>query len=125
MTNVRSGKVTIRRLKPGEWHMLREVGDGAMPDEKNSIAVCAFNSDGDIVARIFAVAPAHLEGIYIDRLWRNGVVMAQLVDQVEKELAKQGITTVLAFALDEKMEDYIGRLGYTRSNVSLWVKEIR
>lgn len=117
-------KLTVVRLHPTDWGRLKEIGDGHSPNPDASIAVCAFDDRSEIVGRIFAVSPAHIEGVFIDEAYRSGDVLARLVDTLEDELRKEGITTALAFAVNEQMEDYIQRLGYTRSNVTLWTKEL-
>jgi N-acetylglutamate synthase-like GNAT family acetyltransferase len=116
--------VKVRRLEPGEWDLLHGVDDGFSPDPKASIAVCAFNESGDIIGRIFLVAPVHVEGIFIDRQWRNTGLMKKLVERIEDEASKEGLKKVLAFAKDDEMADYIQRLGYDATPVRLYVKEL-
>jgi N-acetylglutamate synthase-like GNAT family acetyltransferase len=116
--------IEIKRLEKKEWGILNSVDDGFSPHPENSIAIVAFNEHGDIIGRIFLVAPAHLEGIFVDHPWRNRMVMGQLVERAEKEAMDAGITKVFAYAVNEQMEDYITRLGYKKSDLVVYFKDL-
>jgi|ERR1700684_324769 len=114
---------TARRLKPVEYEKLLNVDDGFAPDPNHSVAIVAENGH-HIIGRIFLVAPAHVEGLFVEPTWRNGLVMKQLVDAVEIEARAEGISRVLVYAKDSEMADYIERLGYTKLPVTVYKKDL-
>ena len=115
--------IEIRRLHPSEFDVLKGFADGYCPDAEHSIAVVASNGK-HMIGRIFLVAPTHVEGIYIERPWRNGPVMRRLVEAIELEAKAEGISKVMAYAKDATMADYIERLGYRQEHFTVWSKEL-
>jgi N-acetylglutamate synthase-like GNAT family acetyltransferase len=113
--------IEIRKLNPSEFGLLESVDDGYSPNPQHSIAVVAHNQH-HIVGRIFLVAPTHIEGVFVERPWRNGTVMKRLVDAIEMEARAEGITKVFCFAKDDQMADYIERLGYKLSQLTVYEK---
>ena len=114
--------IEFKRLEPGEWDLLGN--DEPLPDAKKAIALVAVDQDGDLAGRVFLVAPAHIEGIYVDRKWRGSTIMQRLVAKAEGEARRLGLTQLLAFAKDETMEDYIDRLGYEKLALTVWQKSL-
>ena len=114
--------IEFKRLEPGEWDLLGN--DEPLPDAKKAIALVAVDQDGDLAGRVFLVAPAHIEGIYVDRKWRGSTIMQRLVAKAEGEARRLGLTQLLAFAKDEIMEDYIDRLGYEKLPLTVWQKSL-
>jgi N-acetylglutamate synthase-like GNAT family acetyltransferase len=114
--------IAFKRLEPGEWGLLGN--DEPMPDATSAIALVAVDQEGDLAGRVFLVAPAHIEGIYIDRKWRGSTIMHRLVAKAEDEARKIGLTQLLAFAINETMEDYIARLGYEKLTLTVWQKSL-
>ena len=115
--------ISIRRLKPVEYEKLLSVGDGYTPDPNRSVTVVAENGH-HIIGRIFLVAPAHVEAVYIEPPWRNGPTFKSLVDAIEIEARAEGISRVLAYAKDNEMADYISRLGYEKLPVTVYKKDL-
>ena len=115
--------IEIERLSVNEFDLLKDVGDGYVPDPARSIVVVARNLSG-IIGRIFIMAPAHVEGVFIEEAWRKGPLMKQLVEAVELEAKSEGITQVLAYAKDAQMENYIKRLGYSKTPFTVWEKRL-
>ena len=113
----------IERLKPEEFPLLQTFADGYTPDPNKSIVVVARNDKG-IVGRIFLLAPAHVEGVFIQKAWRNGPLLKRMVDAVELEAKAEGIRDLIAYADGPEMEDYINRLGYMKLPVSVWSKQL-
>lgn len=106
-----------------EYEKLMTVDDGYTPDPNRSIAVVAENGH-HIIGRIFLIAPAHCEGIFVEPAWRGGPVMKRLVDAIEIEARAEGISRVYAYAVNEEMEGYISRLGYTKVPMTVWKKDL-
>jgi len=120
----RSGEcllIEIRRLGELEYHKLAHVDDGFIPQVDKSIAVIAEN-EHHIIGRIFLVAPVHAEGVFVEEPWRGGTVLKRLVEAAELEARAEGITKLLCYAKDAKMENYIQRLGYKHFPVTVWEK---
>jgi N-acetylglutamate synthase-like GNAT family acetyltransferase len=113
--------IEIRKLTPSEFGLLEAVADGYTPNPQHSIAVVASNAH-HIVGRIFLVAPTHVEGIFVERPWRNGTVMKRLVEAIEMEARAEGITKIFCFAKDDQMAEYIERLGYKPSQLTVYEK---
>lgn len=118
-----SSMIEIRRLHPSEFDLLSEVDDGFTPDPGKSIALVAQNSGG-IVGRIFLVAPSHVEGPFIEKAWRGGLLFKRLVDAIEIEARAEGVKKIMAYAANIEMENYILRLGYKKLPMSVWAKEL-
>jgi N-acetylglutamate synthase-like GNAT family acetyltransferase len=121
--------LTVRRLKPVEYEKLLSVSDGYTPDPNRSVAVVAENGH-HIIGRIFLIAPAHAEGIFIEPPWRGGNIFKELMDALEIEAKSEKISKLLAYATSTGMEEYISRkCGYTRMirdgfPVTVWQKEL-
>lgn len=116
--------VEICRLSPGEWIQLNKVADGFAPDPARSVAIVAVGDSGDIIGRIFLVAPVHLEGLWIDETFRNKTLLYQLVQRGEDEAKALGLKRLLAFGATPEMSDYIERLGYSYTPMSVWYKDL-
>lgn len=117
--------VEICRLAPGEWMQLNKIGDGYTPDPARSVAIVAVGDSGDIIGRIFLVAPVHLEGLFIDQTFRNKTLLYQLVNRAEEEAKELGLKRLLAFGATPEMSDYIERLGYTYTPMTVWFKDLQ
>lgn len=115
--------IAIERLKVEEFNLLASVDDGYTPDPCRSVAVVARNEAG-IIGRIFLMAPTHVEGIFIEKAWRKGAVMKQLVEAIELEAKCEGVKKLLVYAIDEEMADYIQRLGYEKLPFTVWEKPL-
>jgi N-acetylglutamate synthase-like GNAT family acetyltransferase len=113
--------IEIARLHPNEFDLLESVDDGYKPSPEHSVAVVARN-EHHIVGRVFLVSPCHVEGIFLERPWRNGTVMKRLVHAIELEARAEGITKIFCFAKDDQMADYIERLGYKPSLLTVYEK---
>jgi N-acetylglutamate synthase-like GNAT family acetyltransferase len=115
--------VAIEKLAPDKFDELYQFADGYVPDPKLSWAFVA-RKDGRIVGRIFILAPAHVEGPYIEPEERRGTIGARLMQILEKEALDIGISKLFAYANSPQIEDYLSRLGYIKSAMTVWEKEI-
>lgn len=115
--------IEIARLHPSEFDLLESVDDGFIPDRNHSVAMVARN-EHHIIGRVFLMSPCHVEGIFVERQWRNGTVMKRLVEAVELEARAEGISKIFCFAKDDQMADYIERLGYKPSQLTVYEKEL-
>lgn len=115
--------IKVRRLDEQEYPLLSGIEDGFVPPPRESIAIIAENTS-KVGGRVLGVRPWHLERIWIDKPWRNGILMQRLVSAAELELCAMGVSTVMAYAKDAEMEDFIHRLGYIRVPVTVWGKQL-
>lgn len=113
--------IEIQRLHPSEFDLLEKLGDGFKPDPGRSVVVVARNETG-LHARSCILAPAHIEGTFIEPAWRKGTILQQLIQAVELEAKSEGITQLLAYADNEKVAEYLERLGYKKMNLTVWEK---
>jgi N-acetylglutamate synthase-like GNAT family acetyltransferase len=110
-------------LRPEEYPQLKSIHEGFCPDAATSVALVA-KQDGEIVGRIFLLAPTHVEGPWIREDLRGGLILNQLVATAEREAKSRGISKVFAYAADDKLAGYIARLGYQKEPYTVWTKEI-
>lgn len=104
--------IEIQRLHPSEFDLLREVDDGFTPDAEHSIAMVARN-DSQIIGRLFAVAPVHVEGIFVEPRYRGGTLFKDMMNAMELELKSENIKKVFAYAVRPEVGHYIEhRCGY-------------
>lgn len=116
--------IVVERLNPSEWDLLKIGGEfGFIPDPDRSIAVVARN-DSKVIGRTFLVSLAHLEGTEIERQWRNGPVLKQLMDGVEIEARAEGLKKIFSYAPTLVVEGYLNRLGYKREPLTVWAKDL-
>src|SRR5690242_18066041 len=115
--------IDFRRLRDAEFPKLKQVAEGTVPDPSVTVAVVAEDA-GQIVARMFLMAPQHIEGTWIAESHRNSTVAARLLKRMEQEAANAGITNVLAYSLSDEVSDYLSRLGYKRTEAVVFQKEL-
>lgn len=113
----------IATLLASEFPLLKEVADGIVPDPKNTLALVALDGQ-KIVGRMFLMAPAHIEGTWIDSAHRNGLIAARLLKRMEQESAKAGITNLFAYSQDDAVSDYLKRMGYEQTKAIVFRKEL-
>lgn len=113
----------IRVLPASEFDRLKELGDGAAPDSTRSVVIVAEQGE-KLVGRIFLVAPTHLEGPFIIPELRGTTLLSRLVEESEKVATNMGITWMFAYAASRKLEEYLDRLGYDKSPLTVWSKEL-
>ena len=65
--------IEVMRLHPSEWDLLKDGGEGFLPNPDHSIAVVARN-DSKIIGRTFLVPLVHLEA---ERMWNRIGEMVQ------------------------------------------------
>jgi N-acetylglutamate synthase-like GNAT family acetyltransferase len=51
-------------------------------------------------------------------------VLAQLIRAVEREAKNIGVSQLLAYAAEPSVEDYLGRLGYRKMQLTVWEKKL-
>jgi hypothetical protein len=115
--------VEIERLKPESFHELATFPDGFLPDPARSVVVVA--RDGkELVGRSCIIGLAHVEGTFIKENWRRGNLLKKILDAVEVEAKKEGLTKLFAYSETDEVGSYLQRLGYTRSLLVVWEKGI-
>lgn len=115
--------ITIERLAPEEFDSLLSIEEGYVPDPANSITVVA-KRNGEIVGRLMLVAVAHIEAAWVDESLRNGTILQRMTEEIERQADKAGIKTVFAYSETLEMDDYIQRLGYEKSPLRVFRKEL-
>lgn len=113
----------IERLPDEQFDCLLEIEEGFAPDPNNSIVVVA-RDDGEIVGRMFLLSLAHIEGTWINAQHRNGTVLLRMIKLMESEASKVGLKTIFAYAKTEKVGSYLERLGYKKTEMTVFEKEI-
>jgi len=114
----------IRRLPVEDWPLLRLFPDQVAPKPKDCIALVAQAESGELLGRIFLLAPVHIEGLYVSPSRRGTALMSDLVEKAEQEARNLGVSTAFAYADGIQMENYIERLCYSRERWSVWRKEL-
>ena len=114
----------IRILKSDEYDLLDELPD---PDKiklspNNTIVAVALDGD-KIVGRLAILNLPHLELLWINPEYRNGLILRRLEQTLINKLKNMGAGLALAFAVNKKMESYLSRLDYTEI-ATVWKKEL-
>jgi N-acetylglutamate synthase-like GNAT family acetyltransferase len=115
--------ITIERLPAEEFDSLLSIEEGYVPDPTKSIAVVA-KKDGQIVGRMMLIAVAHVEAAWVHEDLRNGTILERMVKEIEKQAEQAGISTVFAYSETTEMDGYITRLGYEKSPLRVFRKEL-
>jgi N-acetylglutamate synthase-like GNAT family acetyltransferase len=115
--------ITIERLPAEEFDSLLAIEEGYTPNPANSIAVVA-KKDGEIVGRMMLIAVAHVEAAWVHEDLRNGTILERMVKEIEKQAEQVGISTVFAYSETTEMDGYIARLGYEKSPLRVFRKEL-
>ena len=115
--------IEILQLEKSEFPILRTIEEGYCPDPNSSIALIAKDGD-EIVARMLLIAPAHIEGTWIKESHRGGAIFFRLMSQMEICAKRAGMKKVFAYIAAPEIEDYVGRLGYSRVPVTVWGKDL-
>lgn len=115
--------ITVERLPDNEYDTLMSVEEGYVPDPQASIVVVAkFN--GEIVGRMMLIGVKHVEGAWINKQYRSGTILERMTEEIEKHAREAGIKTVFAYSETHDMDGYIERLGYERSPLRVFRKEL-
>jgi N-acetylglutamate synthase-like GNAT family acetyltransferase len=113
----------VERLPEDQYDVLMEVEDGYCPDPNGSIVVVA-RDDGEVVGRMFLLSLAHIEGTWINKQHRNGTLAVRMIKLMEKEAKNIGISSLFAYAKNEEVGGYLERLGYKRTELVVFEKEL-
>jgi len=105
-----------------DYPILQSVEDGLVPDPKISMAIIAEN-DGDIVGRVFLVAPTHIEGIWVKPQLRGSTLGARMMEEAERQAKICGISRLIAYGTMDT-EVYLHRLKFRREALTVWVKDL-
>lgn len=113
----------IERLPEDQYDVLMEIEEGFVPDPNSSIVVVA-RDDGEVVGRMFLLSLAHIEGTWINAQHRNGTVLVRMIRLMEKEASNVGLKTIFAYAKTDNVASYLERLGYKRTEMAVFEKEL-
>jgi len=122
-TNRPQRVLDIRRLEPSEYDELAKVEEGYKPDPDHSLVVVA-KELGEIVARTMLIRPWHIEGTWVHERLRGGTTGYRLLRQLECEAKKAGLARLFSYAAEASIENYLERLGFQKSPLTVWTKDI-
>lgn len=105
-------------MPPQRWNELPKP----TPPPDCSVAVVAHDDEGKLIGTMYLVSPAHLEGAWVDFSKRGGWVLHRLVNKAEELSKKAKLSKLFAYAVDAKMENYLERLGYKKTPMTVWEK---
>ena len=80
--------------------------------------------DGDIIGRMMLIGVKHVEGAWISERFRSGNLLERLTAEMEKHARNSGIKTVFVYSQTSEMDGYVERLGYERSPLRVFRKEL-
>jgi N-acetylglutamate synthase-like GNAT family acetyltransferase len=115
--------ITVERLPAEEYDALLSVEEGYRPDPEKSITVVA-KHDGVVVGRMMLLNLAHVEAAWINESFRSRSLLERMTKEIEKQAAAVGVKTLLVYSETYEMDSYIERLGYTRSPLRVFRKEL-
>ena len=115
--------ITVERLPDEEFDALLKVEEGYRPDPEKSVAVVA-KQDGQIIGRMMLINLAHVEAAWINERFRSGSLLEHMTREIEKQALQIGIKTLFVYSETDEMDSYIGRLGYDRSPLRVFRKEL-
>lgn len=113
----------IEVLDGKDFGLLAKVGDGYSPDPRFSKAIVGRDGE-EIVARVFLLAPVHVEGLWVREDKRNGLLLGRMADIAYETARKLGLSSILAFGMNATMDGYLNRLGFKRLEWSVWSREV-
>lgn len=89
----------------------------------NTIVAAVLDDAGKVKGRLVLINLPHIECAWLDPEIRGGIALARMEALLIEKLKELGAGLALAFAVDEQMESYISRGGYTKF-ATAWKKEI-
>lgn len=120
---MRGNLLSIRRLDPSEFELLKQFPDGFAPNPNHSLVV-VLSADEKMVGRSSIVGVPHIEGTYLEPAYRKGALLKKLIAAIEVEAQKEGISQLLSFAPNVEVESYLARLGYSKMAITVWEKRL-
>lgn len=115
----------IKILAPEEYHLLDEIPEpDAVKLDPSTTWVAAAIEDGKIVGRLVALSLPHIEAIWVEEKHRGSTIGVRLESLLTKKLEELGAGLVMAYAVNDKMESYLQRLGYTKL-ATAWRKDLK
>lgn len=113
----------IRVLRPHEFDHLLSQTPLADIDPASAAVAAAINERGEVVGTLALVTIPHSQGAWVREDYRNGLVLSQLERMLESYAREHGISKRFAFGERSDTEGYLQRLGYTKTDWTVWVKE--
>jgi hypothetical protein len=103
---------TIRLLEADEYHKLEGL---APPDEwipsPDHSQIIVVERDSEIISYLVAQMVVHVEPIWIHPDHRNGFLGRRMWRMMTDVLTRLGVPDFYAFAPNETIQNYVGRLG--------------
>ena len=116
--------VTVRLLKSDEYDLLKQIPaeHRAEITPDNTIVAASFEGDKLVGALVLINLP-NIECAWVHPEQRSGTLLGRMESLLIDKLRELGARKVIAFAVNEQMEDYTKRLGYARF-ASAWIKGV-
>jgi GNAT superfamily N-acetyltransferase len=114
--------MVIEELNPAQFAELGKVHEGYIPPD-GSAAIVA-REGGEIIGRVFLMAPVHVEGPWVKEDRRGRTLGYRLMDAAAQKAKKCGVKKLFAYAADEILANYLARLDYQREPFTVWTKEL-
>lgn len=115
--------ITVQRLPAEEYDELLSVEEGFRPDPEKSVTVVA-KENGVIIGRLMLINLVHVEAVWINERFRSGSLLERMTRELEKQARELGVKTMLVYSETHEMDSYIERLGYERSPLRVFRKEL-
>jgi N-acetylglutamate synthase-like GNAT family acetyltransferase len=114
---------TIHKLEADEFAILSTVEEGHVPDPLKSVAIIA-TDDAQVVGRMLLLSLAHIEGTWVKPDHRGTSILVRMMRKMEETAKSLGLTKMFSYAPNKEVEDYLKRLGYTKTELTVWSKEL-
>lgn len=117
-----NGKTRIFALPP-EMNRFAKLPEETIELPSEFAVFAAFDDQG-LAARTSVVMIPHIEGTWVREDLRNGSLGIRLIKMVENGTKETGRGAVYAFAeqTDDKVNDYMQRMGYEKQPLNVWIK---
>jgi N-acetylglutamate synthase-like GNAT family acetyltransferase len=113
------------KLVDENQNLLDQVPGGLLEgtDLDKCLGVAAVE-DGKLLGCAFLVALPHIEGIWVREDKRGSPLANQMMEHLKDRARDIGIDRIFAYAFNEKIADYLGRIGY-HFVASAYEKEVK
>jgi N-acetylglutamate synthase-like GNAT family acetyltransferase len=114
--------IPIERLPSEDFDSLKNIEEGYIPSKDSIVIVGKYESE--IIARMFLIGMAHIEGTWIKPEFRSGALLRKLMSKMETEAKSTGLTKLFAYSDNDMVDSYLDRLKFSRSPLRIWTKDV-
>lgn len=115
--------ISIEKLEPERYSLLKAFPDQFVPDPKTSLALGAFDNE-QLIGRGFLLQPVHIEGPFVQEAYRGHRIGFRIMQALEAEARKAKMQKVFAYATDDLLGQYLMRMNYKHMPMTVWAKEL-